>query len=92
MTRRLRLDSGIILVVDRGYNDYVWFRELSREGVFFVTRMKSNTAYVVEQECAVPERGNVLGDQIVSPLTLVRAGVEPLLFRRITCWNPDKQK
>jgi len=33
--------SGTILAIDRGYNDYVWFGQLTRDGVFFVTRMKT---------------------------------------------------
>ena len=92
VARSLRLEPGTILVVDRGYNDYQWFRELTAEGVFFVTRMKSNTVYAVEQECAAPERGKVLRDQIVSLPALARADEEPVLFRRIECWNPDKQE
>jgi len=44
----LRLEPGTILVIDRGYNDYDWFAEMTREGVFFVTRMKTNTVYTVE--------------------------------------------
>ena len=40
VARDLRLKAGTILAVDRGYNDYVWFGELTRHGVFFVTRMK----------------------------------------------------
>ena len=41
VARDLRLKAGTILAIDRGYNDYVWFGELTREGVFFVTRMKT---------------------------------------------------
>ena len=92
VARSLRLEPGTILVVDRGYNDYGWFAEMTAEGVFFVTRMKSNTVYVVEEECAVAEKGNVLCDQIISLPALDRAGEEPVLFRRIACWNPDKQE
>ena len=92
VARSLRLEPGTILVVDRGYNDYRWFAELTAEGVFFVTRMKTNTVYVVEQECAVPVQGMVLRDQIVSLPALAQAKEEPVLFRRIACWNPDKQE
>jgi hypothetical protein len=30
-----------------------------------MTRMKTNTIYVVERECEVPQKGNVLRAQIV---------------------------
>ncbi len=92
VARGLRLEPGTILVIDRGYNDYEWFAEMTGEGVFFVTRMKTNTVYTVEEECEVPEKGNVLRDQIISLPALRRAGEEPVLFRRIEYWNEDKRE
>jgi hypothetical protein len=92
VARSLRLEAGTILVIDRGYNDFDWFAEMTREGVFFVTRMKSNTVYAVEEECAVPEKGNVRRDQIISLPALRNAGEEPVLFRRIEYWNPEKRE
>ena len=73
VARDLRLKAGTILAVDRGYNDYVWFGQLTRHGVFFVTRMKTNTVYTTVEVCAVPEKGNVLSDQIVSVPSLGKA-------------------
>jgi len=92
VARGLRLEPGTILVIDRGYNDYEWFAEMTGEGVFFVTRMKTNTVYAAEAECEVPPNGNVLRDQIISLPTLRKAGEEPVLFRRIEYWNKDKQE
>lgn len=92
VARSLRLEAGTILVVDRGYNDYAWFAELTADGVFFVTRMKTNTVYTIVEDCAVPDKGNVLRDQIVSLPSLDKAGEEPVLFRRIEYWNQDKQE
>src|SRR3989442_7125960 len=37
--RSMKFASGTVLVMDRGYNDYDWFGELTHEGVVFVTRM-----------------------------------------------------
>jgi Domain of unknown function (DUF4372)/Transposase DDE domain len=90
VARGLRLDAGTILAIDRGYNDYEWFAEMTRDSVFFVTRMKTNTIFTVAGECTVPERGNVLRDQIVSLPRLERPDEEPILFRRIEYWNQDK--
>jgi hypothetical protein len=92
VARGLRLEPGTILVIDRGYNDYEWFAEMTGEGVFFVTRMKTNTVYAVEAECEVPEKGPVLRDQIISLPALRKAGEEPVLFRRIEYWNADKRE
>jgi hypothetical protein len=92
VARGLRLAPGTILVIDRGYNDYEWFAEMTAEGVFFVTRMKTNTVYAVEAECEVPTKGNVLRDQIISLPALRKAGAEPVLFRRIEYWNEEKRE
>jgi Transposase DDE domain/Domain of unknown function (DUF4372) len=92
VARSLRLEPGTILVIDRGYNDYEWFAEMSREGVFFVTRMKSHTVYQVEEECEIPVKGNVLRDQIISLPALSKAGEEAVLFRRVEYWNEEKRE
>ncbi len=63
--RGLRLEAGTILPIDRGYNDDEWFADMTRDGVFFVTRMKTNTVYRVEQECEIPAQRNILRDQII---------------------------
>jgi hypothetical protein len=39
---------------------------------------------------AVPEKSNVLSDQIVSVPSLGKHGEAPVLFRRIEYWNADK--
>ena len=34
--------KGSYVVFDRGYTDYTWYQDLCSNGVFFVTRLKSN--------------------------------------------------
>src|ERR1039458_9003239 len=92
VARTLRFDPGTILAIDRGYNDFEWFLELTQEGVFFVTRMKTNTVYTVVEECEVPANGKIVCDQIISLPALEKAGEEPVLFRRIEYWNEDKSE
>jgi IS4 transposase len=92
VARTLRFDPGTILAIDRGYNDFEWFLELTQEGVFFVTRMKTKTVYTVVEECEVPANGNVLKDQIISLPALAKTGEEQVLFRRIEYWNEDKSE
>ena len=92
VARGLCLEAGTILAIDRGYYDYVWFGQLTGDGVFFVTRMKTNTVYTTVEVCAVPEKSNVLSDQIVSLPALDKDGEAPVLFRRIEYWNADKQE
>ena len=82
VARGLCLEAGTILAVDRGYNDYEWFAQLTQDGVFFVTRMKTNTVYTTVEVCAVPEKGNMLSDQIVSLPAPDKGDEAADLFRR----------
>jgi len=92
VARSLQFEPGTILVIDRGYIDYGWFARLTRQEVWFVTRMKENAAYVVKEEFAVPQNRNVLKDQLIYFPSQAKAGEEPCLFRRVEIWDPDKQE
>jgi hypothetical protein len=83
VARTLRFDPGTILAIDRGYVDYEWFRELTAQEVYFVTRMKEKAVFVVREDLEVPQNSNVVSDQIVWFPRLAREGEEPVLFRRV---------
>jgi hypothetical protein len=92
VARTLRFDPGTILAIDRGYVDYEWFRELTMEEVYFVTRMKENAVYEVKEECQLPKNSNVVEDQIICFPRLARADEEPVLFRRVEILDKETQK
>src|SRR5580704_4797413 len=84
--------AGHDLAIDRGYNDYAWFRELTQEEVYFVTRMKEKAVYEVQEEVRVPKNSNVVCDQIISFPRLAREGEKPVLFRRVEIWDKEKEE
>jgi hypothetical protein len=92
VARTLRFEPGTILAIDRGYNDYDWFVELTKEEVYFVTRLKDNAVYDVQEDVVIPQNRNVVSDQIISFPRLAREGEEPVLFRRVEIWNEEKQE
>jgi hypothetical protein len=92
VARTLRFEPGTILAIDRGYNDYEWFRELTQAEVHFVTRMKDKAVYEVKEELQVPQNSNVVRDQIISFPRLAREGEDPVLFRRVEIWDAEKQE
>ena len=65
MAWALDLPRDSVVVLDRGYTDYHLFGSWTQEGIWFVTRMKSNTAYRVVERRKVPERGGVVCDQVI---------------------------
>jgi hypothetical protein len=54
-----------MLVFDRGYADYEWFRRLTRQQVYFVTRLKDKADYGLVEERELPRRKGVLRDQVI---------------------------
>jgi len=92
VARSLPFEPGTILAIDRGYIDYDWFASLTSQEVYFVTRMKENAVYVVQEEFEVPQDRNVLKDQLIYFPSQPKAGEEPCLFRRVEIWDEDKQE
>lgn len=91
VARQLRFDPGTVLVFDRGYVDYQWFVELSRQKVWFVTRLKEGAAYEVVQRRQVPERGPVLRDEVICFPGLAEPS-EEYFFRRVKIWDAEKEQ
>jgi hypothetical protein len=56
VARKLRLPKGSIIVRDRAFNDYGWFKSLDDQGVYMATRAKSNMVYEVVKDFFVPAR------------------------------------
>lgn len=91
VARTMKFAAGTVLVMDRGYNDYDWFAELTDAGVFFVTRMKTNADYEVVGQRKPPENSNVMKDEDIFFFSMAKAGKE-YFFRRIEVWDAEKQR
>jgi hypothetical protein len=89
VARTLRFDAGTILVMDRGYVDYEWFGKLTTDGVFFVTRLKDNAVYAVEERRAVPERSHVRRDEVIRLTGVAAESKCPHPLRRVEVEDPD---
>lgn len=74
--------AGAVVVFDRAYNDFRWFYRLTREGVFFVTRMKERTRYRVIERRTVPPSGRVVRDEVIQ-LVKEFDGTQPERLRRV---------
>jgi len=61
----LSLPPGSIVVMDLGYIDYELFAKWSRAGIFFVTRLRQDLNWVAVEDRPLPQRRNILQDQII---------------------------
>jgi len=81
--RTLQFPKGSMIAIDRGYNDYAWYNQLTDKGIFFVTRLKSNARVrVVKRHSLVSGKG-LTSDQTIEfsgPLTARKC---PVRLRRI---------
>jgi len=92
IARTLNLNPGSILAIDKAFIDYALFGRWTRDGIFFVTRLKSNTAYEVVGERNPPSRGNIVSDQIIW-LTGDKAADDcPYGLRRVVVWDKDNDR
>ena len=78
----LKLPKGSIVVEDRGYTDYQWFNGLQENGIFFVTRQKTNAVYKVTERHVVNKDQGLTSDQTII-LTGTKGSLCPHPLRRI---------
>jgi len=90
--RRLELNRGSIVAMDRGYNDYELFGTWTEKGVFFVTRLKEGAIYEVVERREVPENRNILSDEMIR-LTGVKAEKKcPHRLRKVVVWDAENER
>lgn len=88
----IHLQPGSIVAFDRAYNDYTLFARWTREGVYFVTRMKTDAVWEFVEERQPPKNSNILSDTIIR-LSSAKGRKEcPYLLRRIVVWDEKNLK
>ena len=71
--RTLNYSKGSIVVFDKGYTDYKWFNALNNKGIFFVTRIRKNALWKVDERRPVGKSKGLTSDQ-----TITLTGVKPI--------------
>jgi hypothetical protein len=93
--KRVQLEKGKIAVFDKGYNDYGVFDSFIREGIFFVTRLKSNANYESVSENDIPTYidDGVIKDEIISvDVTENRKYLKKIELRKVSYWDNDNKR
>ncbi len=70
-------------MVDKGYNDYRWYNQLTNNGIFFVTRLKSNAKHRVIHQSPIVKSKGVTCDQTIKLTGVQTAKKCPAPLRRI---------
>jgi putative transposase len=88
MGKLLQFPKGSIVAMDRGYNDYGWYKELTDKGIFFVTRLKTNARYRVTKRAKVNKQQGLSCDQTIEFTGQQTSKKCPIQLRRIGYRDP----
>lgn len=88
VAKALELPKGSIVVFDKAFINYAWFRTLAEKGVFFVTRLKRNAVYKLLERRPVNRKTGVTSDHVIE---VVSQG-KTLRLRRIGYRDPESGK
>jgi len=86
--RSINIPPGSILAIDRGYTDYEWFADLTQQGIFFVTRLKSNADIWVLNER--PVSGEIIRDNDIRLWGLEHKGRHEVNLRIVEIDDPEQ--
>ena len=81
--RTLQFPKGSIVAIDKGYNDYGWYKQLTDKGIYFVTRLKKNAKYRTLERRAVLKDKGLTCDQTIEFTGARTAKRCPVPLRRI---------
>src|SRR3989344_2950449 len=87
------LPKGSIIVMDRAYMDYAWWRRMSEQGLFFVTRQSPIQVITdLGQHTAPNMSKGILKDRRVRLGTYPKAKLHPKPLRQIIYYDQEKQE
>jgi len=92
VAHRQSFPNGSIVVIDRGYTDYSWFNTLNKQGIFFVTRLKSNAKYKVMQRHKINKSTGLTSDQRILFTNYYAKRDCPIKLRRVDYVDPETGK
>jgi len=79
----LSFPKGSNIAMDKGYNDYSWYKQLTGKEIFFVTRLKANAKYRVVSRRSVLKNKGLTSDQSVEFTGAQTSKKCPTQLRRI---------
>ncbi len=92
VAHEIEFPSGCIVTMDRGYFDYELFNKWDEQGVFFVTRLKSNTPYEVIESYSVPEGSNISSDEDILLTSNTAAKKCSIKLRRVCVRDAEQDR
>ena len=89
LLEKLKLNPHTLYVFDKGYNDYVAFKRFCDHKTGFVTRIKDNAVYSIEENLYIDEciHSGVLEDKMIEVNVEDKGKSSPLRLRKVTFYD-----
>src|SRR5699024_8704816 len=89
--KELDLKRGSFVVFDKGYVDYRQYQTWTQDGIYFVTRLKSNASWESVEEFDIP---NTVDDGVIKDEKIQMKDGDNCVFhlRRVAFWDDEKQR
>jgi len=91
VARRRRYARGTILVMDRGFVHFGWFKELNKDGVWFVTRAKKAMSYRIVESKPVTAGTVVKSDERIQLISAMGSKAYPDILRLVTITTAEDE-
>lgn len=92
VAQSLDFPKGSIVALDRGYVDYRLFTRWTRQGVYFVTRLKANADIQIVKRHPVAQGSPIRSDETIRLQAFVAGRPDLEDLRCVTLWLEDKQE
>lgn len=86
--KKIKFQRGSTLLLDRGYVDFEWLYSLTKQDVFFVTRIKVNCRFKVRASRKIDKSKGVMADQDIRLTTMKGKKDYPDRLRRVSFRDP----
>jgi Domain of unknown function (DUF4372)/Transposase DDE domain len=86
------IQRGSIIVMDRAYIDYELWAKWTTQGMFFVTRLRHDLKIDTVDERPIPQKRQVLQDDLINLASRQGQREYPFPLRRIIVWNEESQE
>lgn len=89
--KELDLKRGSFVVFDKGYVDYKQYQTWTEDGIYFVTRIKSNASWEGVEEFDIPDTvdAGVIKDEKIQ---IKDGDNHAFRLRRVAFWDDEKQR
>lgn len=92
VAKSVPIPKGSYLAIDRGYHDFLQYKQYRNNNIRFVTKMKTNAKFRVIKTLSAPSSSNIVSDEIIEFTGYATYKKCPHPFRKIDYFDDQQNK